>query len=439
MIFVKKTFRGGVHPEDKKKLSADKPIEKMPLSKEYVVPLSQHVGSPAEPLVKKGDIVLKGQKIADKDGYMTSAIHSPTSGEVIDVKKMMHPFGQKVLSVIIKPDNLDKWADLKTNKLEDLSGQQIVEIVREAGIVGLGGAAFLTHVKLSPPKDKKIDTLIINGVECEPYLTADYRLMLEEGERIIIGIKAILKALNLNKAILAIESNKPKAIQEMGKALKADDSIKIVVLETKYPQGSEKQLIEAITKRQVPVGKLPADVGVIVQNVGTAKAIADAIIDGKPLIERVITVSGSNIKKPSNLIVRIGTKISDIIDYCGSTFEKIEKVILGGPMMGIAAPSIDVPIIKGTSGIILLKKNEIVLYNSDPCIRCGKCIQVCPMGLAPARLMDSSESKDFDDCMAENILNCMECGSCAFVCPSRRPLVHWIKVAKSNIQKKLKK
>lgn len=439
-MFGLKTFKGGVHPKGKKSISQDIPIKEMPITGEIIIPLSQHAGAPAEPLVKKGDKVLKGQKIGDKDGFITASVHASTSGEVTDVKYSIHPLGSKVLSVFIKPDGKDEWCSLqKISSLDEITPEGIISKIREAGLVGLGGAAFPTHVKLSPPKDKKIDTLIINAVECEPYLTADYRLMLEEKEKIILGIKTLLKALKIGKAHLAIESNKPEAVEAMSDAVKGEDTISLLVMETKYPQGSEKQLIEALTKKQVPVGKLPLDVGVVVQNVGTAKAVADAVFEGRPLVERIVTVTGSNIKHPANLKVRIGTKISDIIDFCGGPVEEMVKVILGGPMMGIAAPSIDVPVIKGTSGILLMKKNEIIFADPGPCIRCGRCLSVCPMGLAPGRFMESAEVKDYDRAMEDNIMNCMECGSCSYVCPSRRPMVHWIKTAKSQIQRQLKK
>ncbi len=439
-MFGLKTFKGGVHPKGKKNISQDIPIKEMPLTGEIIIPLSQHAGAPAEPLVKKGDKVLKGQKIGDKDGFITASVHASTSGEVTDVKYSIHPLGSKVLSVFIRPDGKDEWCGLqKISSLDEITPEGIISKIREAGLVGLGGAAFPTHVKLSPPKDKKIDTLIINAVECEPYLTADYRLMLEEKEKIILGIKALLKALKIEKAYFAIESNKPEAIGSMSDAIKGEDTIKLLVMETKYPQGSEKQLIEALTKKQVPVGKLPLDVGVVVQNVGTAKAVADAVFEGRPLVERIVTVTGSNIKDPANLKVRIGTKISDVIDFCGGPIEEMVKVILGGPMMGIAAPSIDVPVIKGTSGILLMKKKEIIFADPGPCIRCGRCLAVCPMGLAPGRFMESAEVKDYDRAMEDNIMNCMECGSCSYVCPSRRPMVHWIKTAKSQIQRQLKK
>lgn len=439
-MFGLKTFKGGVHPEGNKYLTQDLAITEMPLTGEIIIPLSQHAGAPAEPIVKKGDKVLKGQLIGYKEGFITAAVHASASGEVIDVKPYIHPFGHKVVSVFIKPDGQEAWRRLpEIRSLDEISADEVIKRIKQSGIVGLGGAAFPTHVKLSPPQDKKVDTLIINAVECEPYLTADYRLMLEEQKRIVLGVKVFLKALGIKNAYFAIESNKPKAIEAMSLALKGESSIRLMVMATKYPQGSERQLISALTKRRVPVGKLPVDVGVVVQNVATAKAAAEAVFEGLPLVERVITVTGGNIRKPANLKVRFGTKISDIIDFCGGPVEEIGKVVLGGPMMGIAAASIDAPVIKGTSGIIILKRSEIAFTEPGPCIRCGRCRLACPMGLMPEGLMDSAQRQDYTAASEQNIMNCMECGSCAYSCPSRRPLVHWIKIAKSQIQKQLKK
>lgn len=422
-----------------KAISENAQIKGMPLSDELIIPLSQHAGSPAEPVVKKGDKVLKGQKIGESKGFISACVHSSTSGEVTDVKNYLHPLGRKVLSVFIKPDGKDKWADLPSGTdLENISKEDIISRIKEAGIVGLGGAAFPTHVKLSPPKGSKIDTLIINAVECEPYLTADYRLMLEETEKVILGTRIFLKALGIEHAVIAVESNKPKAIQKLSSLIEKEKGIELLVMETKYPQGSEKQLISALTKREVPIGKLPLDVGVVVQNVGTSCASVDAIVNGKPLIDRVLTVTGSNIKHPSNLRVRLGTKFSDVINFCGGTFEDPKKVIMGGPMMGISVPGTEVPVIKGTSGILLLKNNEVSFDEPGPCIRCGKCVEVCPMGLAPGRFVEYGEAKDLDRALEDSIMNCMECGSCSFSCPARRPMVHWIKLVKSQIAKQKK-
>ncbi len=438
-MFGRNTFKGGIHPKGNKSISQDLSIKDMPLAAEIVIPLSQHAGAPAEPLVKKGDKVLRGQKIGEAKGFISACIHSSTSGEVTDVKNYPHPLGRNVISVFIKPDGEDKWACLPSGEdLEKISKEDIISRIKEAGIVGLGGAAFPTHVKLSPPKGSKIDTLIINAVECEPYLTADYRLMLEETEKVILGTRIFLKALGIERAVIAVESNKPKAIQKLSSLIGKDKQIELMVMETKYPQGSEKQLIEALTKREVPIGKLPLDVGVVVQNVGTACASVDAVIGGRPLIDRVLTVTGSNVKQPSNLRVRLGTKFSDVISFCGGTFEDPKKVIMGGPMMGIAVPGIEVPVIKGTSGILLLKNSEVSFEEPGPCIRCGKCVDVCPMGLAPGRFVEYGETKDLDSALEDSIMNCMECGSCSFSCPARRPMVHWIKLVKSQIAKQKK-
>ncbi len=419
-----------------KSISENAAIKEMPLTEELVIPLSQHAGAPADPLVKKGDKVLKGQKIGEAKGFISACVHASTSGEVTNVVPYIHPLGRKVMSVFIKPDGRDEWAQLSARtSLEEISAQEIISKVKEAGIVGLGGAAFPSHVKLSPPKDKKVDTLIINAVECEPYLTADYRVMLEETEKVILGTNIFLKALGIDRAVIAVESNKPKAIEKLSAALAGEKGIELLVMETKYPQGSEKQLIAALTKREVPQGKLPLDIGVVVQNVGTACAAADAVTAGRPLIDRVVTVTGGNIKEPSNLRVRFGTRFSDVLAFCGGTIESPKKVIMGGPMMGIAVPGTEVPVVKGTSGILVLKNSEISFEEPGPCIRCGRCVEVCPMGLAPGRFVEETESKDLDGALKDSIMNCMECGSCSFVCPARRPMVHWIKLAKSQIGK----
>ena len=439
-MFGLKTFRGGVHPGSVKDLTRDLAIEAMPLPAELVIPLSQHTGVRADPLVKAGDQVRKGQLIGDNAALVTAPVHASSSGEVVAVKIHPHPSGNRVLSVVIKPDGRDAWVDgLSASSLDALTREDIVRLIRQAGLVGLGGAAFPVHVKLSPPAGKKIDLLLINGAECEPYLTADYRLMLEQSESVLAGIRVLRKALGVNRVCIAIENDKPRAIAAIAAAAGNEPGLSVVVVQAKYPQGSEKQLIWAVAGRRVPAGQLPLDVGVVVQNVGTAKAVADAVLDGQPLIERIVTVSGSNITRPANLRVRLGSKVSDVIAFCGGPREEIVKVILGGPMMGVAIGTLDVPVIKGTSGILLFKKSELAVAEPGACIRCGRCVAACPMGLMPLQCAEMAEQRDYSGALRERIVNCIECGACAFACPARRPLVHWIRTAKTRMNHLKKK
>lgn len=428
------TFKGGVHPETKK-ITGSFPIEKMPPPKMVILPLSQHTGALCNPLVKKGDNVRVGQKIADSDKFISAPIHASISGMVKDIKPFVHPFGTKVPAVQIESDGKDMWDSSISHSSQSLTGKEIIERVRSCGIVGLGGAAFPTHVKLSPPKDKNVDTLIINGIECEPYLTGDYRLMIEYTEQIVKGILYLQKVLAVQNVIIGIENNKLDAINMMMLHTKENREIRVASLKTKYPQGSEKQLIEALTNRQVPPGKLPADVGVVVQNIGTAYAVYEAVEYNKPLVERVVTVTGTNVKNPKNILVRLGTSFREIIDFCGGTAEPVGQIIMGGPMMGLAMPSDDVPVIKGTSGIMVVRRKDVKECVSSACIRCGKCLDACPMGLAPGRFVDPTQNKKITPELENQIMNCMECGSCTYVCPARRPLAQWIKLAKTEIKK----
>lgn len=430
------TFKRGIHPLSHKKQTSSLPIQTMPLPKSVIIPLAQHTGAPCKPLVKKGDTVLVGQKIGDADSFITAPIHATVSGTVTDIKGFIGPFGRKLPAVQIQSDGQDRWDPSVVKSQKKIESSEIAPHVRACGLVGLGGAAFPTHVKLSPLKDKTIDTLIINAAECEPYLTADHRLMIEHPQDIIKGIDHISRAIKVTNIIIGIEDNKPDAIDIMIKASKDHTNITVAALRAKYPQGSEKQLVEALAKRQIPFGKLPADAGVAVQNVGTAYAVYEAVEFNKPLVERVITVSGTNIKQPANLKVRIGTSFKDIIDFCGGSIEEIGQIIMGGPMMGIAVPTDEVPVIKGTSGILVFRKNDVKPSRSYACIRCGRCLDVCPMGLAPEYFVDPSLSKKFAKKFESQIMNCIECGSCAFICPARRPLVQWIKLAKTEIRKR---
>jgi len=434
------TFSGGVHPPHRKHYTEDIKVEPCRVPDIVVIPMQQHIGAPCEPLVKPGDTVKVGQKIGEPKGFVSAPVHSSVSGVVKSIEMYNSPGGGKVLSVIIQNDGSDTRVepDIPLN-IDLLSPAQLKKIVLEAGIVGMGGAAFPTHVKLSPPADKKIDTVILNGAECEPYLTSDYRLMVESPEQIISGLKIIMKILGVSSGIIGIEDNKPKALQSVKAAAAGEQNIKVVSLRTKYPQGAEKQLIYALTKRMVPSGGLPMDIGVVVNNVGTAAAIHKAVDLGEPLYQRIVTVSGSAVKEPKNLLVRIGTTFRDVIDFCGGLVEEPAKVISGGPMMGIAQHTLDVPVVKGTSGILVLTKKEAELPEPSACIRCGRCVEVCPINLMPLQLSNAALKGILEEAEALHAMDCIECGSCSFICPAKRPLVHSIKMVKKEITARRKR
>jgi len=455
-----RTFKQGIYLKENKELSEEQKIKRISLPSKVILPLSQHIGAPCEPLVKKRDVVKKGEKIADSHSFVSSPIHASISGEVISIEKMSHPVVGEVTSIVIERKGEEEeqvWAkgngsngvEREENKESDLSSlkaEDILKKIREAGIVGLGGAAFPTHVKLSPPKDKPIDTIILNGCECEPYLTSDHRIMLERADDCIYGLRVIMKVTDAKLGYVGIENNKPDAIALFKEKLKGEDDIKVVSLKTKYPQGGEKMLIKAILDREVPAlissegtlrPGLPMDVGVIVDNVGTAVAIAEAIKWGKPLLERVVTVTGSAVKNPSNLLVPLGTPFSHIVDECGGLKEEVGKVVMGGPMMGISQWTLDVPVIKGTSGILLLKGTDVLFQEEKPCIKCARCIDHCPMGLLPTMLVRLVKGEKWSGLKEYNITECIECGCCSYVCPSKIPLVHYIKLGKLHIQEGL--
>ena len=431
MTFQK--FRGGVHPRNFKYLAKNSPIKNLPLPQKVVIPLLQHTGAINESIVKPGDLVKKGEKIGESKKFISAPVHSSISGKVSVIKKSLTPLGKEVPSVVIESDNrneefLSKKIDWKKESIESIKNR-----IREAGIVGLGGAAFPTVVKLSPPEEKKIDTVILNGCECEPYLTADYRLMVEKPEEILEGFQIILKVLDVKNGYIGIEDNKPEAVKSLKfKIQNSKFKIKIIVLPTKYPQGAEKQLIKAITKREVPSGGLPMDVGVVVQNISTALAIKEAVVDGKALVERVVTVSGPRVKNPGNFRVRIGTPISELITASGGLPDDTERIIVGGPMMGIAQQTIEIPVTKGMTGILLLPKDEFLSEEIEPCIRCGKCNDVCPMNLLISEIGRYAENKDWESTKKLGLDDCMECGACAYVCSAKRPLVQYIKWAKEQ-------
>jgi len=443
-----KSFRGGIHAPDRKEATRDRPIEVLPPPARVVIPLQQHTGAPCEALVKEGDAVALGQKIGDSKAFVSAPVHASIAGKVTAVQLLPHPVLPKpVLSVVIEAEAaavgaMDPAAAARpagaefpaSSAWESLTVEQLKGNIREAGVVGLGGAAFPTHVKLSPSPEKPVDTLVLNGVECEPYLTNDHRLMLERGEEILEGARIVMKVLGVRRAFLGIEANKLDAIRHMEK-LAVGAGVEVVGLKVKYPQGAEKQLIKAVLNREVPSGGLPFDVGVVVQNVGTLLAVLEAVTRGKPLIERVLTVSGDGVGEPKNLQVRIGTSFAAVLEACGGArLDGEAKVLMGGPMMGIAQYSLEVPVIKGTSGILVFRRGR--LEKETPCIKCGRCVEVCPMGLMPVRIADYAEKDNFAMCQEYGVKDCIECGACAFVCDTRRPLVHWVKYAKWNLARK---
>ncbi len=432
-----KTFSiGGIHPEENK-LSAESAIQTLPIPKMVSIPLSQHIGAPATPVVKKNDEVKVGQLIAKATGFVSANIHSSVSGKVFKIDDVMDSSGFKRKAIIIKVagdewlEDIDRTPDLVTEITADKDA--IIRKIADAGIVGLGGATFPTHIKLMVPPGKKADVLIINAVECEPYLTADHRVMLEKGDEVMVGIQILMKALNVNRAVVGIENNKPDAIKHMKKLAVKYKGIEICALKTQYPQGGEKQLIDATIKRQIPSGALPIEVGAVVQNVGSALAVYEAVQKNKPLFERVATVTGKSVEKPSNWLFRIGTPATDIVEAAGGMPEDTGKIVGGGPMMGKALTSLDVPLAKGSSGLLLLPREETLRKEMNPCIRCAKCVSVCPMGLEPYLLMVCADKKAYDRLESDDVMDCIECGSCSFTCPANRPLLDYIRLGKGKV------
>lgn len=432
------TFRiGGVHPHDNKTYSALKPIEQVALPKKAIIPLAQHIGAPAKPIVQKGDKVLVGQLIAEAGGFVSANVHSPVSGTVSKIDSVIDSWGMKMPSIFIDVEG-DEWAegiDTSDTIVREctLEPQQIIDKVKAAGIVGLGGACFPTHVKLMPPPDKKAEVLVVNGVECEPYLTCDHQLMLERGEQIIIGIQILLKALGIQKAIIGIEKNKPDAIKHMSMLAEKTLGIEVRPLQLKYPQGGEKQLIDACIGRQVPSGALPIEVGAVVDNVATIYAVYEAVQKNKPLISRVMTVTGKSVGNPGNYEVRFGTPLTDVIALAGGVPENTGKIIGGGPMMGRAMSNIDMPTNKRVSGLLFLDKAESRRHAAENCIRCAKCVSACPMGLEPYLLSKQAEKQMWEEMEQHDIMDCIECGCCQFTCPSNRPLLDYVRMGKATV------
>ncbi|MDE5611490.1 MAG: electron transport complex subunit RsxC [Odoribacter sp.] len=431
-----KTFRiGGVHPPENK-LSAEEKIRVLPLPEQVIIPLSQHIGAPATPVVQKGDTVKAGQLIAQATGFVSANIHSSVSGTVVAIDNVTDAAGLSKPAITIKVEG-DEWEEGidRSEKIEhniNLSKEEIVKAIATAGIVGMGGATFPTQVKLTPPPGNKAEFLIINGAECEPYLTADHRIMLEKGEEIIIGVQILMKAIDVKKAIIGIENNKKDAIAHLQKIADKVLGVEICPLKMKYPQGGEKQLIQATVGRAVPSGALPIAVGAVVQNAGTALAVYEAVMKHKPLVERIVTITGKSVKNPGNYLCRIGTPVSKLIEAAGGMPEDTAKVIGGGPMMGRAMVNIDSPVMKGTSGILLVNDKEAARRPVRNCIRCSKCVSACPMGLEPYLLAKLSTLNMLERLEEEKVMDCIECGSCSFTCPSARPLLDYIRLGKAR-------
>jgi len=430
-------FRHGVHPREEKELTSQLPIRRMPFPDEIVLPLRQHAGNPAKLCVKVGDHVERGDPVGLADGWVSVPIHASAAGTVTDIGLWPHPDGSMALSVTIavdryapqvpRPRMVPHW--------EGLSVDEVVRAVQDAGVVGLGGAAFPTHVKLAPPSDHAVHTLIINGAECEPYLTSDHRTMAEYPERVLFGIRVMMHAMQVGKCVVGVERNKPDAIAALRAALPADLDITILPLTVKYPQGAEKMLIQAVTGVEVPSGKLPVTVGVVVQNVGSVAAIAEVFETGLPLIERIVTVSGHGLRRPANLIVPVGTKLRDLLTFCGGVTPDAAEVIIGGPMMGQAQANLDAPVLKGTTGVVVLEKHETRLEKVYPCIHCGRCLEACPVFLNPSLLGDFARVARYDDMVDLHLADCMLCGSCAYVCPSNIPLAQLFQASKVALRR----
>ena len=429
------TFRGGVHPPEHKELTENCAFEAMPFPEEIILPVSQHLGKDAIPQVKKGDDVIPGQLVAKAEGFISAPVHTSVAGKVLSLGKEITSTGFPKNAIVIKTNGTITSEKFQLSPLnpETISPDEIRARVAEAGIVGQGGAAFPTYVKLSPPKDKIIDVVILNGCECEPYLTRDYRLMIERTDDLISGLKLIMKALGVKRGVIGVEDNKPEAIKLLSDKIINEAGLEVITLKTKYPQGAEKMLIKAVTRKEVPPGKLPMDVGAVIQNIGTAIAIHDAVVKGEVLTTAALTVSGKGIKAPKNLLVPVGTPIQNVIDFCGGVTEDAVKIVVGGPMMGVAQFDLHAPVMKATSGILVLTKGEVAENPETPCLRCGQCVAACPLNLMPTKLARYSQLQRYEDAEGADITVCMECGTCAYTCPANIPLVQWIRLGKQKV------
>jgi Na+-translocating ferredoxin:NAD+ oxidoreductase subunit C len=428
-----KSFKGGVHPEEQKAITEEIAFRIMPAPKQVIVPLSQHLGKPSKPLVKKGSDVKAGEVIAEQDGLISCPVHSPVCGKVLKITTDSNVSGFPKDAIIINTNESDENVLMPPMDLENVTPEEIRERVKAAGIVGQGGAAFPTYVKLTPPKDKQVDVVILNGCECEPYLTRDYRYMIERTDDVVSGLRLIMKALGVSKGAIGVEDNKPEAIEKLKNAVRKFPEITVEVLKTKYPQGAEKMLIKAVTDKEVSPGKLPFDTGTAIQNIGTAIAIYDAIVKGEPQLTAALTVSGKGIRQPQNLVVKVGTPLRDILDYCGGVTEDAVKVVVGGPMMGIAQYDFSAPVMKATSGILVLTAEEVNAHEETPCLRCGMCVNACPLNLTPTKLARLTQLEKLEEAEQLGITVCMECGTCTFTCPANIPLVQWIRLGKQKV------
>jgi electron transport complex protein RnfC len=432
------SFKHGVHPPENKEITSGIPSKRFPFPKEIILPLSQHIGVPAESLVAPGDRVERGDVIAKAAGFISSAVHATAAGTVKSIELWPHPSGSMVPSIRIDvdPNSSQMQRPRMVPRWREVEDTELSKEIAKAGIVGLGGAAFPSHVKLCPPKDQPVELLLVNGCECEPYLTSDHRVMLEQPEKVYEGIRIELKALGLSRAVIGIENNKPDAIEMMEKTKPDDLDVTIQPLKVKYPQGAEKMLIKAVMDREVPSGALPSAIGAMVQNVATTAYVASVFETGQPLIERIITVTGRGIRKPGNWVIPFGTKLRDVIEHCGGLTEDAAEIVFGGPMMGQAQANLDVPVLKATGGILVLSRDECKRQDIMPCIRCGKCLDACPIFLNPQLMGMLAKAERYEEMVAEAHLNdCMLCGCCSYVCPSNIPLSQLFVMSKTQLRK----
>lgn len=431
-------FRHGVHPPELKDLTSDVPIRRMPFPELLVLPLRQHAGAPARPLVRPGDRVERGDMVAEPGGFISSPVHASASGTVRDLRLWPHSGGSMVESVLLEVDPVSPQVPRPrlVPEWEGLGPEEVVAAVRDAGVVGLGGAAFPTHVKLSPPEGTEIDVIVANGAECEPYLTGDHRAMVEHPERVHFGLRVMMHALGVERAIIGVEWNKPDAIEALRRTAPDDLDVRVEGLTVKYPQGAEKMMIESLLGRRVPSGKLPLDVGVVVQNVGSIATIAEVFETGLPLVERIVTVTGPGVRRPSNLVVPVGARIADVLEFCGGLEADTDRVVFGGPMMGNAQADLGTPVLKGTTGIVALTRDAAASGAQHPCIRCARCLDACPVFLNPADLGRLARAGRYDEMEELHLADCMLCGSCSYVCPSNIPLSQMFGMAKSMARRR---